>query len=60
MVTMNESTEALKPLSSQPAQPTMKPVCPHCPTPLNVQFKEPLVYWCGLCRKWLDGTLKLL
>ena len=30
-------------------------ICPTCQTPLDPQQREPLVYWCAICRKWLHG-----
>jgi hypothetical protein len=37
-----------------------KPPCPISSTPLDLQSREPLVYWCALCRKWFDGQLNKL
>jgi hypothetical protein len=54
MPTMNENTD------SQPQQPYAGPRCPACSTPLELQLREPLVYWCAMCRKWFDGELKRL
>ena len=54
MPTMKENTD------SQSQQPHAGPRCPACSTPLELQLREPLVYWCAMCRKWFDGELKRL
>jgi hypothetical protein len=35
-------------------------ICHACSTPLDLQQRDPLLWFCALCRKWFDGELKKL
>ncbi len=53
MPTMNENTD------TQSQQLHAGPPCPACSAPLDPQCREPLIYWCAVCREWFDGELKV-
>jgi len=51
-----------QPVATVAAAAPSKPLCPNtnCAYPLDMQQREPMVYWCALCRKWFDGGLNRL
>jgi len=46
--------------NTQSEESPLKPPCPTCSAPLEPQQREPLVFWCGHCRKWFDRELQKL
>jgi hypothetical protein len=35
-------------------------ICPICEYPLDLQQRDPLLWFCAMCRKWFDGKLERL
>jgi ribosomal protein L37AE/L43A len=35
-------------------------VCPICQEPLDLQQREPMLWFCAMCRKWFDEKLERL
>jgi ribosomal protein L37AE/L43A len=35
-------------------------VCPVCQGPLDLQQREPMLWFCAMCRKWFDEKLETL
>jgi len=33
-------------------------ICPICETPLDLQSRDPWIWWCALCRKWFNEKLE--
>jgi hypothetical protein len=33
-------------------------ICPTCSAPLDLQQREPLLWFCAMCRKWLNEKLE--
>jgi hypothetical protein len=65
-MTLNMSIEtpaqSPHPITPAPTATPSKPVCPNtdCSYPLDLQQREPIFYWCAMCRKWFDGQLNRL
>ncbi len=45
---------------SQIGQPLPKPPCPICSNPLDLQSRDPLTWWCALCKKWFEQFMQRL
>lgn len=35
-------------------------ICPVCENPLDLQQREPLLWFCAMCRKWFNEKLERL
>jgi ribosomal protein L37AE/L43A len=35
-------------------------ICPLCQEPLDLQQRNPLLWFCAMCRKWFNGEMKTL
>jgi hypothetical protein len=46
--------------NAQPKRLPSKPTYPNtdCSNPLDLQQREPLIYWRSLCKKWFDEKLE--
>lgn len=44
---------------SEPLAET-KPICTACNLPMDLQSREPVTWWCGLCRRFFNEEIELI